>query len=206
MPVVAALGLGLHRGDDRVGSHATGDEHLRAVDQVAILHLPCSRGSGCLCDVGARVGLGDPQARGTRSPRIPGTEEPLLLFLAAEPGYRWQRDSGARPPSAAATPPEPQRAQPPRRTRHRRRRPRRRRTRAANFSPMYPSLASSTGRSRWETIKKAYFTQRCAGATPVLRTVVPRARNSSCSAVNGGMGRRGREALGRPPCRASADS
>ena len=63
--VVAALLRRLDRGDDEVRAHAVGDERLRAVDDPAAVDLLGVRLDAG--DVGAGVGLGDPErARSSR--------------------------------------------------------------------------------------------------------------------------------------------
>ena len=59
MPWWPPSGVVLHRGDEEVGAHAVGDEHLRAVDHVAAVDPPRVRADAG--DVRAGVGLGDRQ-------------------------------------------------------------------------------------------------------------------------------------------------
>src|SRR5205823_2424612 len=91
--VVAALGRGLHGGDDEVGAHAVGDVRLLAVDEKTVLEALGTRAQGG--DVGAGAGLGDAE-RADLLAADRGDEVALLLLLGAELPDGGRRDVDVR--------------------------------------------------------------------------------------------------------------
>ena len=102
---MAPVGARADGGDDEVGAHPVGDERLGAAQGPAALDPGGARVDRS--DVGARIGLGDPQRRDLL-PLDARHQVPLLLLLGAELPDRRQRDRrvrsdpGRQPPGAAA--------------------------------------------------------------------------------------------------------